>query len=72
MPVYNKWYFFSVIETLLKHEADPNIGDNFSTVHEVAREKQANSLHGKRNTSLKLCYWHMVFNRLENQGKPGK
>lgn len=36
----------SAVVALLKAGADPNVGDEFSSVYKVARERQLNSLQG--------------------------
>ena len=43
--------FFSycrAVKALLSAGADPNLGDEYSNVYTVARERQMNSLHGKK------------------------
>ena len=37
---------FRTAEALLKAGADPNLGDDFSNVYQMSKEKQMNSLHG--------------------------
>ncbi|NXH73707.1 CLPB protein, partial [Hydrobates tethys] len=36
----------SVVKSLLKAKADPNLGDDFSSVYETAKEKGLHSLEG--------------------------
>ncbi|NWQ63309.1 CLPB protein, partial [Neopipo cinnamomea] len=36
----------SVVKALLTANADPNLGDDFSSVYEIAREKGLHSLEG--------------------------
>lgn len=38
----------AAVRALLAAGADPNMGDFFSNVAMIAREKELNSLHGKR------------------------
>lgn len=38
----------SVLKVLLAANADPNLGDDFSSVYETAKEKGLHSLEGKR------------------------
>lgn len=37
----------SVVKALLTANADPNLGDDFSSVYEIAKEKGLHSLEGK-------------------------
>jgi hypothetical protein len=42
----NFFCFARAVSALLKYGADPNMKDEFSNVHLIAREKQLHSLHG--------------------------
>jgi hypothetical protein len=44
--IFACYTFTRAVKALLEHGANPNMGDEFSNVHVVAREKQLHSLHG--------------------------
>ncbi len=44
--------YCSAVKALLAAGADPNLGDHYSTMYRVAREKNLNSLHGNHGNTL--------------------
>lgn len=45
-------FYNSAVKLLLEAGADPNLQDEYSTINQVAREKQIHPIHGKYRTSV--------------------
>ena len=52
------------MQALLELGADPNLGDDFSNIYQVAKEKRMNSLHGRNLYSFDVmdlfAWWKNV------------
>lgn len=50
----------SAVRALLAAGADPNLGEEFSTVYNVAKQKQINSLHGMLSYTSKNYFYKKI------------
>lgn len=64
-------FFDSVVKHLLAAGADPNLGDDFSSVYETAKEKGLHSLEGKEAPWLWLSFVSSKKARRILEGEPG-